>query len=251
MPKPTCDLAGVSAFNHTGNFDGWLAVAASGKTYNAASSSTTAPSYYLSTCSREAFSMWVGVQSTAPALIQAGLLVDEYRSTLATGFYEFAGGPWDTTNAKVVHVSYTAGHRYFFKVQVLSDSRTHITVEDLDNAPNTFDSDVSLHSTGANSYKGPYGFFISERPEEYPNYPSLTNPVYAEFMNNSGARFRTTTVHVMPDNVDARANTQSDQWYQMYSPPSSSNLIGYPSALDSSSNFTAYWRGCGANDPFP
>ena len=238
-PKPSCLMPGVRATQYSYNYSGYRATAASGKAYSGAHSSYTAPSYYLSTCTSESMTQWVGVSNDS-VLVQSGVYVTQYTGTLeAGGFYEVVGGSWDTGSLISVRgtVPYVQGHRYYFSVQYADRYDWAVVVEDLDNG-NTYSGFIHNAGAGGTQYIQPYAYFVSERL----TYGSGT---LTQYMNHSDVRFRAATVHIDGES-DARMSIQRPDDMVMISPGIGNQRLSNVDSLDvTNSNFTEHWARCG------
>lgn len=240
------------------NYAGWEAHAASGKTFSGAHMSMTAPTYYLSTCSNETMTQWIGVSdaNAANVLVQAGLYVNQDTGNGlldSGGFLEFVGGSWDTTPVYggIVRldtgpgpgsVPYIAGDRYYFSVQYEDRYDWGITAEDLDNPDYTYSQSWHNAGAGGTQYIQPAAFAISERMS--------VNGVFTQYMNHSTVSFRTTMAHIDAAG-DARFSIENPQRIIMKNVAETTQLSSV-SALDSStSNFYENWLACGQAEPPP
>jgi hypothetical protein len=235
-PKPPCGLPGVRAAGHNLNYSGYRATAASGQTYSGAHSSITAPSYYLSTCSEESMSQWVGV-SNDHVLVQAGVYATQVGTEKSGAFIEFVGGSWDTEHLIDVGVPYIAGDRYYLDVHYADRYNWSLTVSDLDNG-RSFSGFWTHPNGGATDYLQPFADFVSERL----TYGSQLS----QYMNHSDVRFRTATVKIY-NGSDARLSIQRPEQWIMLSPGIGNQRLSNTDPLEvSASNFTEHWARCGA-----
>ncbi|WP_436497132.1 hypothetical protein [Actinokineospora sp. HUAS TT18] len=239
-PKPPCVKPGVRAAIHNLNYSGYRATAASGETYSGAHSSITAPSYYLSGCTQESMTQWVGVSNDS-VLVQAGVFVSQYTGTVDSGgFIEFVGGSWDTEGMVEVGVPYVAGHRYYLDVHYADRYNWSLTVSDLDNGNNF--SGFWTHPTGGGTqYLQPFAYFVSERL----TYIDGTTETLTQYMSHSDARFRTAMAKIYGGG-DARLSIQRPEQMIMLSPGIGNQRLSNPDPLEvSASNFTEHWARCG------
>jgi hypothetical protein len=244
-PKPGCVLSGVTATSYSMNYSGYRATAASGKAYSGAHSSYTAPAnYYLSTCSQESMTQWVGV-SNDTVLFQAGVYVTQVTGSVQSGgFYEIVGGSWETRDANgnpsLVDVSdtvpYISGHRYYFDVHYATRYDWSVTVNDLDNG-NNFNVDLPHPEAGGTQYIQPYAYFVSERLA----YGDLVT----QYMNHSDVRFRTAFATIYGEG-DARLSIQRPEQVIMLSPGIGNARLSNPDPIEvDTSSFTEHWARCG------
>jgi hypothetical protein len=243
-PKPGCLRPHIQATFHTLNYSGYRAIAETGKTYSGAHSSYTAPSYYLSTCTSESMTQWVGVSDNTN-LVQAGVYVSQYTGTVESGgFYEIVGGSWDTGGLIDVSASvpYIEGHRYYFNVQYVDRYTWAFLVNDLTNG-NVFSINIFHPGGGGTQYRRPLGYFTSERLTYF-------NPVTGErfltqYMNHSLVRLRTATVHVYNEG-EALLSSQRPEQVIGHSPGINGPRIGNIDPIEvGPSNFSEHWARCG------
>jgi hypothetical protein len=237
-PKPSCVKQGVRATQYSLNYSGYRATAASGKAYSGAHSSYTAPSYYLSTCSRESMTQWVGVANDT-LLIQSGVYVTQYTGALeGGGFFEVVGGSWDTGSLVSVRgtVPYIQGHRYYFSVQYADRYDWAVIVENLDNG-DTYSGFIHNPGAGGTQYIQPHAYFVSERL----SYGSALT----QYMNHSDVRFRAAMVHIDGES-DARLSIQRPEDVVMISPGLGNLRLSNSDQLNvTESSFTEHWARCG------
>jgi hypothetical protein len=242
-PKPGCRQSDVRAIIHNSNYSGYMGTAASGKTYSGAHSSYTAPSYYLSTCSSESMTQWVGVSDDAN-LVQAGVYVNQFFGTLRSGgFYEIVGGTWDTGGLIDVSVSvpYVEGHRYYFNVRYVDRFSWAFLVNDLTNGK-LFSINIFHPEGGGTQYRRPLGYFTSERLSVRDENGDW---FLTQYLNHSAVRFRTATVQITGEG-EARLSIQRPEQVIAHSPGIDGPRIGNLDPIEvSPSNFTENWARCG------
>jgi len=243
-PKPSCVKPNLHATQYFANYSGYRATAASGKVYSGAHSSYTAPSYYLSTCTWESMTQWVGVSNDS-VLVQSGVYATQFTSAFESGgFFEVVGGSWDTGALVSVRgtVPYVQGHRYYFSVQYADRYDWAVAVEDLDSGA-TYSAFIHNDGAGGTQYNQPYAYFVSERLR-------YTNPdgskVFTQYMNHSDVRFRSATVHIDGEG-DARMSIQRPEEVVMLSAALGNKRLSNTDPLETSeSSFTEHWARCGA-----
>jgi hypothetical protein len=236
IPQPSCTRTNARATFYTGNYSGYRAIAASGKTYSGAHSSYTAPSYYLSTCGQESMTQWVGVSNNT-VLVQAGLYVTQYTGTVhASAFWEVVGGGWDTGSVQdTPQVTYVPGHRYYFLVEYSTAYLWHFLINDLTNG-DLFNFFYGV-GAGGTTYIQPYAYFVSERL----SYGALQT----QYMNHSDVRFRTAMAQINGGS-DARLSIQRPEQVIMLSAGIGNQRLGNVDTVsESDSSFTEHWARCG------
>jgi hypothetical protein len=252
-PRASCVLPGIRAASYSGNWSGYSAKAATGKTYSAASTAYTAPSFYTSTCTNESMVQFAAVANArGTMMVQAGMFVDQYSGDLyGGGFYEFVGGPWESEGVVSVGASvpYVAGHRYFFSMRYVDRYRWGVTVQDLDSLA-TYSTNIYHPEAGATNYIQSYGHFISERMS-YPNSDPLqpNTHLLSQYMNHSDVRFRNATVHINGE-TDARLSIQQPDEFIMLG-RDQQRLSNVDPLNVSTSSFTEHWARCGTVDVVP
>jgi hypothetical protein len=247
QPAPSAPCVNATIRNTltspSANYSGYAAQAASGKTFSGANSSYTAPSYFLSICGNESMSQWVGVANLSTGnLMQAGLYANQWTGTAVSGaFWEVVGGSWSTNGQASfpTNVPYVAGDRYYFNVQYEDRYDLGFFVQNLDTGA-TGSFQYHNPAAGATNYQGPIGWFTSERQ----TVVSGGVDYLTEYMNHTNVRFRSATVHILPDGSDARMSIE--QPFAVDMADTTSTVLGYPNSLDvSASNFTETWSDCG------
>lgn len=241
QPKAGCVNKGLKATYHSKHYSGYRAFAASGNTYSGAHASYTAPNYYLSGCTDESMTQWVGV-SDGYLLVQAGLYVNQSGPFKATAFIEFVHGTWDTDGVYDIPVAYVVGHRYYFDVHYLDRYNWSLTVSDLD-AGDSYTATWYNAGAGGTQYLQPQAYFISERLLRSDGY-------FTQYMSHSDVRFRAATAHIYGAG-DARLSVQRPEEMVMLSPAIGDLRLSNVDPLETSgSNFTEHWARCGAVEPF-
>jgi hypothetical protein len=218
-------------------YAGYEAHAAAGKNFSGAHASYTAPSYYLSTCSDESMTQWVGVQNSAgTVLAQAGLYTTQYGTMHGGGFFEFVNGPWNTLGLVDLNVIYYAGDRYYFNISYADATDWAIDVEDLDDSANSWIGFYHVDGGGGTGYIAPTAYAISER---------LTyGSTLTQYMNHSTVSFRTTQA-IIDGAGAARFSIENPQRYDMYSKDGKTELSNVGALDTSTSNFAENWKACG------
>jgi hypothetical protein len=235
-PQGSCFRTPARATTYYRNYSGYKGTAASGKVYSGVHASYTAPSYYLSTCSQESMTQWVGV-SDNDVLVQAGVYVTQYDGSLhSSAFYEVVGGPWDTGHVvDVPSVPYVAGHRYYFNVEYGNRNQWVFVISDLDSGASA--SIAPIHSGGGTNYLQPIAYVTSERLSY--------SGTLTQYMNHSDVRFRSATTQISGEG-EARLSIQRPDDVIMISPGIGDKRLGNVDPINvSDSSFTEHWARCG------
>jgi len=115
LPATLCSLETSASTLLSTNWNGFVGSGTS-SSYDAVSSSYTAPALPGPPCVGSSLGDWVGITDTSGGssakLIQAGLFYDTQRNR-SGGFFEFVNGTWDTTEMKEVPVDWYSSHRYY------------------------------------------------------------------------------------------------------------------------------------------
>lgn len=236
-PQAPCVRPGVHAAQYTHHWAGYAARGATtGEIYYGASSAGTVPNVFLSTCTQETMTQWVGVSEGR--LVQAGYIYSQNPGPLHHHpFYEFVGGSWDTGGVvDLVYPTIDEGQRWFFSVRYVDAFRWSVTISNLDTGASQIWSDYHFGG-GASAYVGRDGVFISER---------LTiNGQPTQYMNHSTARFRNALVYRANGSQLKMSQQAPDEIFMTRTGNPFSPLLGYPSTLNfSDSNFSENWNAC-------
>lgn len=234
-----CTAPGVTAApSYSPIYSGYRAHAAAGKNFSGAHTSYTAPSFYVSTCTSESMTQWVGV-SNDRVLVQAGQFVTQYTGPVQGGaFFEIVGGSWETAGLQTLpYPAYAAGHRYYFAVQYADRYDWNFTVDDLDTGV-VYSGTWHNAGAGGTQYIQPLAYVVSERL----TYSGTTR---TQYMNHSVVSFRTTTAHIDQE-TDARFSIESPTEMVMVSDTIGARLANNSALNLGTSNFTESWARCGA-----